>query len=91
MEAMSPGYETEDTPLHRDVAEHIDELKKENFNLKLRIYHMEEHISSKGGQDWRSIISQKVEVLSLTMLARVLTIIFSCKKKRQNWRKTKIY
>lgn len=63
MEAMSPGYGSEaDTPLHRDVAEHIDSLKKENFNLKLRIYHMEEHISSKGGQDWRSVIQQKVEV-----------------------------
>ena len=49
MEAMSPGYESEaDAPLHRDVAEHIDSLKKENFNLKLRIYHMEEHINSKG-------------------------------------------
>ena len=63
MEAMSPGYASEqDAPLHRDVSEHIDLLKKENFNLKLRIYHMEEHINAKGGQDWRSIIQQKVEV-----------------------------
>ena len=69
MEAMSPGYGSEaEKPLHRDVAEHIDSLKKENFNLKLRIYHMEEHISSKGGQDWRNIIQQKVEVWKIFFL-----------------------
>lgn len=63
MEAMSPGYTSEaEDRNHRDVAEHLSKVEKENFNLKLRIYHMEEHINSKGGQDFQSIVQQKVEL-----------------------------
>ena len=63
MEASSPSYGSDaETKNHRDVAEHISSIEKENFNLKLRIYHMEEHLNSKGGQDFQSILHQKVEV-----------------------------
>ncbi|CAG5098902.1 Oidioi.mRNA.OKI2018_I69.XSR.g16076.t3.cds [Oikopleura dioica] len=62
MEASSPSYGSDgETKNHRDVAEHISSIEKENFNLKLRIYHMEEHLNSKGGQDFQSILHQKVE------------------------------
>jgi len=62
MEASSPSYGSEgETRNHRDAAEHISSIEKENFNLKLRIYHMEEHLNSNGGQDFQSILQQKVE------------------------------
>jgi len=77
MEASSPSYGSEgETRNHRDAAEHISSIEKENFNLKLRIYHMEEHLNSNGGQDFQSILQQKVEV-SICSIRSLITVLLS--------------
>ena len=76
MEASSPSYGSEgETRNHRDAAEHISSIEKENFNLKLRIYHMEEHLNSNGGQDFQSILQQKVEVNIPSISSRFLAFL----------------
>uniref|UniRef100_A0A672HKD4 Centrosomin N-terminal motif 1 domain-containing protein n=1 Tax=Salarias fasciatus TaxID=181472 RepID=A0A672HKD4_SALFA len=58
---MSNGYRT--------LSQHLNDLKKENFSLKLRIYFLEERIQQKyeeSSEDvYRSNIELKVEVESL--------------------------
>ncbi|XP_073448869.1 myomegalin-like isoform X4 [Aquarana catesbeiana] len=58
---MSIGYRT--------LSQHADDLKKENFNLKLRIYFLEERIQQKNEDTENSVyknnIKLKVEVESL--------------------------
>lgn len=77
MEASSPSYGSEgETRNHRDAAEHISSIEKENFNLKLRIYHMEEHLNSNGGQDFQSILQQKVEVSIRFLTSRLPVLVF---------------
>uniref|UniRef100_A0A8C6U105 Centrosomin N-terminal motif 1 domain-containing protein n=1 Tax=Neogobius melanostomus TaxID=47308 RepID=A0A8C6U105_9GOBI len=58
---MSNGYRT--------LSQHLNDLKKENFSLKLRIYFLEERIQQKYEEStedvYRSNIELKVEVESL--------------------------
>ncbi|KAM9324478.1 LOW QUALITY PROTEIN: myomegalin-like [Gastrophryne carolinensis] len=58
---MSVGYRT--------LSQHLNDLKKENFNLKLRIYFLEERIQQKyedsDNEIYKSNIELKVEVESL--------------------------
>ncbi|KAM5148617.1 myomegalin-like isoform 2-T2 [Mantella aurantiaca] len=57
---MSVGYRT--------LSQHVDDLKKENFNLKLRIYFLEERIQQKNEDTendiYKNNIKLKVEVES---------------------------
>uniref|UniRef100_A0A8B9SAS2 Centrosomin N-terminal motif 1 domain-containing protein n=1 Tax=Apteryx owenii TaxID=8824 RepID=A0A8B9SAS2_APTOW len=59
--AMANGYRT--------LSQHLNDLKKENFSLKLRIYFLEERVQQKGegSRDdvYRRNIELKVEVESL--------------------------
>uniref|UniRef100_A0A672LFV1 Centrosomin N-terminal motif 1 domain-containing protein n=1 Tax=Sinocyclocheilus grahami TaxID=75366 RepID=A0A672LFV1_SINGR len=54
---------------YRTLSQHLNDLKKENFSLKLRIYFLEERIQQKfeDGSDeiYRTNIELKVEVESL--------------------------
>ncbi|XP_053928861.1 myomegalin isoform X9 [Cuculus canorus] len=53
----------------RDFEQHLNDLKKENFSLKLRIYFLEERVQQKGEGSWDDVyrrnIELKVEVESL--------------------------
>ncbi|XP_032923218.1 myomegalin-like isoform X9 [Catharus ustulatus] len=53
----------------RDFEQHLNDLKKENFSLKLRIYFLEERVQQKGEESrddvYRRNIELKVEVESL--------------------------
>uniref|UniRef100_A0A8C3PK21 Centrosomin N-terminal motif 1 domain-containing protein n=1 Tax=Calidris pygmaea TaxID=425635 RepID=A0A8C3PK21_9CHAR len=59
--AMANGYRT--------LSQHLNDLKKENFSLKLRIYFLEERVQQKGEDSrddvYRRNIELKVEVESL--------------------------
>uniref|UniRef100_A0A8B9FJ77 Centrosomin N-terminal motif 1 domain-containing protein n=1 Tax=Amazona collaria TaxID=241587 RepID=A0A8B9FJ77_9PSIT len=59
--AMANGYRT--------LSQHLNDLKKENFSLKLRIYFLEERVQQKGEESrddvYRRNIELKVEVESL--------------------------
>jgi chromosome segregation ATPase len=49
----------------RDQETQLQELKKENFGLKLRIYHLEEQLRKRHGdlnEDWEMIIQLNVQV-----------------------------
>uniref|UniRef100_A0A8C2UHR9 Centrosomin N-terminal motif 1 domain-containing protein n=1 Tax=Coturnix japonica TaxID=93934 RepID=A0A8C2UHR9_COTJA len=61
MFSMANGYRT--------LSQHLNDLKKENFSLKLRIYFLEERVQQKGEDSrddvYRRNIELKVEVESL--------------------------
>ncbi|XP_014113030.1 PREDICTED: myomegalin-like [Pseudopodoces humilis] len=63
---MSPLAHTQTL---RDFEQHLNDLKKENFSLKLRIYFLEERVQQKGEDSrddvYRRNIELKVEVESL--------------------------
>uniref|UniRef100_A0A674HRK8 Centrosomin N-terminal motif 1 domain-containing protein n=1 Tax=Taeniopygia guttata TaxID=59729 RepID=A0A674HRK8_TAEGU len=54
---------------YRTLSQHLNDLKKENFSLKLRIYFLEERVQQKGEDSrddvYRRNIELKVEVESL--------------------------
>ncbi|XP_065529993.1 myomegalin isoform X1 [Lathamus discolor] len=54
---------------YRTLSQHLNDLKKENFSLKLRIYFLEERVQQKGEESrddvYRRNIELKVEVESL--------------------------
>ncbi|XP_009998213.1 PREDICTED: myomegalin-like [Chaetura pelagica] len=54
---------------YRTLSQHLNDLKKENFSLKLRIYFLEERVQQKGEGSWDDVnrrnIELKVEVESL--------------------------
>uniref|UniRef100_A0A8C5TYD9 Centrosomin N-terminal motif 1 domain-containing protein n=1 Tax=Malurus cyaneus samueli TaxID=2593467 RepID=A0A8C5TYD9_9PASS len=54
---------------YRTLSQHLNDLKKENFSLKLRIYFLEERVQQKGEDNrddvYRRNIELKVEVESL--------------------------
>ncbi|CAL8349724.1 unnamed protein product [Gadus morhua 'NCC'] len=56
-------------PGYRTISQHLNDLKKENFSLKLRIYFLEERIQQKyeesSGDVFKRDIELKVEVQSL--------------------------
>lgn len=46
---------------YRTLSQHLNDLKKENFSLKLRIYFLEERVQQKG-EDSRDDVYRRVSV-----------------------------